>query len=317
VKLISIVTPCYNEEENVEELHSQIVQAMSAFPDYEFEHIYIDNASTDKTVDILRVLAASDPRVKVIVNSRNFGHIRSPYYGLLNAYGDAVISMASDLQDPPNLIGDFINKWEEGYKVVMGVKSRSEETWILFTLRTLYYKTLARLSNVELVENFTGFGLYDRKVMDTLRKIDDPYPYFRGLIADIGFESAQIEFVQPTRKRGITKNNFRTLYDMAMLGLTNYSKVPLRLATMVGFVSAVLSFIVGMIYLVYKLINWKNFELGLAPLVVGVFFFGAIQLFFLGIVGEYIGAIYTQVLHRPLVIEKERINFDETPKDGQ
>lgn len=317
MKLISIVTPCYNEEENVEELHSQIVQAMSAFPDYEFEHIYIDNASTDKTVDILRVLAASDPRVKVIVNSRNFGHIRSPYYGLLNAYGDAVISMASDLQDPPNLIGDFINKWEEGYKVVMGVKSRSEETWILFTLRTLYYKTLARLSNVELVENFTGFGLYDRKVMDTLRKIDDPYPYFRGLIADIGFESAQIEFVQPTRKRGITKNNFRTLYDMAMLGLTNYSKVPLRLATMVGFVSAVLSFIVGMIYLVYKLINWKNFELGLAPLVVGVFFFGAIQLFFLGIVGEYIGAIYTQVLHRPLVIEKERINFDETPKDGQ
>lgn len=285
---------------------------MAELTEFDFEHIYIDNASTDQTVDILRGMAAVDPKVKVIVNARNFGHIRSPYYGLLNAYGDAVICMASDLQDPPHLIRDFIEKWEEGYKVVMGVKSRSEETWVFFALRTLYYKVLGRLSNVQLVENFTGFGLYDRRVIEILRRIDDPYPYFRGLIADIGFPAARIEFIQPTRKRGITKNNFQTLYDMAMLGLTNYSKIPLRMATMVGFIAAVISFIVGLVYLIYKLVNWQNFEVGLAPIVVGFFFFGAIQLIFLGIVGEYIGAIYTQVLHRPLVIEKERINFDDT-----
>lgn len=310
MKLISIVTPCYNEEENVRDLHAQIVKVMADLPEYSFEHIFIDNASTDGTVPILRQLAAEDKRVKVILNARNFGHIRSPYYGLLQAAGDAVISMASDLQEPPVLIKDFIQKWEEGYKIVMGVKSRSEETWLFFALRTLYYRILGRLSDVRLVENFTGFGLYDQQVIAILRKIDDPYPYFRGLIADIGFPAARVEFVQPTRKRGITKNNFYTLLDMAMLGLTNYTKIPLRLATIFGFMAAFLSFIVGLFYLVYKLIDWKNFSLGLAPVVVGLFFFGAIQLFFLGVVGEYIGAIYTQVLHRPLVIEKERINFD-------
>lgn len=310
MKHISIVTPCYNEEENVEDLHAQITAVMSELPDYTFEHIYIDNASTDQTVNILRKLAAADPRVKVIVNARNFGHIRSPYYGILQAHGDAVISMASDLQDPPHLIKDFIHQWENGYKVVMGVKSHSEETWVLFALRTLYYRVLGSLSDVQLIENFTGFGLYDQQVIGILRKIDDPYPYFRGLIADIGFPAARIEFVQPTRKRGITKNNFYTLYDMAMLGLTNFSKVPLRLATMLGFFAATISFIVGLFYLVYKLVDWQNFQLGSAPVVIGLFFFGAVQLLFLGIVGEYIGAIYTQVLHRPLVIEKERINFD-------
>lgn len=307
--LISIVTPCYNEEENVEELHAQIDKVMQAFPQYDYEHIYIDNASTDQTVPILRRLASQDSKIKVIVNARNFGHIRSPFYGLIQAKGDAVIIMASDLQDPPALIPSFIRKWEEGFKVVMGIKSNSEETLPLFLFRTLYYRTLARLSDVRLVENYTGFGLYDRLVVDTLRSINDPYPYFRGLIADLGYEAAKIEFTQPTRKRGITKNNFFTLYDMAMLGLVNYSKVPLRLATMFGFVAAAVSAFIGLFYLVYKLINWQNFELGLAPMVVGLFFFGSVQLFFLGIVGEYIGAIHTQVLHRPLVIEKERINF--------
>jgi polyisoprenyl-phosphate glycosyltransferase len=311
MKKISIVTPCYNEEDNVEELYQRIKAVMTGLDGFEYEHIYIDNASTDRTEAILRRLAGQDRRVKVILNARNFGHIRSPYYGLLQAHGDAVISMASDLQDPPEMILDYLKKWQEGYKVVMGVKSQSKETWVMFALRTLYYKTLAKLSDVQLIENFTGFGLYDRQVMDVLRKIDDPYPYFRGLIADIGFPAARIEFVQPTRKRGITKNNFYTLYDMAMLGLTNYTKVPLRLATMAGFGIAFISFLVGLFYLVYKLINWQNFELGLAPLVVGLFFFGAVQLIFLGIVGEYVGAIYTQVLHRPLVIEKERINFDD------
>jgi glycosyltransferase involved in cell wall biosynthesis len=308
--LISIVTPCYNEEENVDDLHTQIVQVMSELPEYDFEHIYIDNASTDGTVPILRRLAAADRRVKVILNTRNFGHIRSPFHGILQACGDAVICMASDLQDPPHLIKEFIGKWEEGYKVVMGVKAHSQETWLLFALRKLYYRILGRLSDVRLVQNFTGFGLYDRQVVEILRKIDDPYPYFRGLIADIGFDAAKVEFIQPARKRGITKNNFYTLFDLAMLGFTSNTKIPLRLATMLGFLTAGISFLVGLFYLVYKLIYWQSFELGLAPLVVGIFFLGGVQLLFLGSVGEYVGAIYTQVLHRPLVIEKERINFD-------
>ena len=223
---ISIVTPCFNEEDNVEDLHAQIVQVMSNLPEYDFEHIYIDNASTDQTPSILRRLAESDPRVKVIINARNFGHIRSPYYGILQAEGDAVISMASDLQDPPTLILDFVKKWEEGYKVVMGVKSHSQETWLLFALRTLYYRILALLSDVRLVENFTGFGLYDRQVVQILHEVDDPYPYFRGLIADIGFPAAQIEFLQPTRKRGITKNNFYTLYDMGHAGVHQLHQGP-------------------------------------------------------------------------------------------
>lgn len=307
--LISIVTPCYNEEGNVEELHRQIVDVMSQLPQHQFEHIYIDNASTDKTVMILRRMVQEDKRIRVIVNSRNFGHIRSPYHALLEAHGDAVVCMASDLQDPPALIKDFIVSWEEGFKVVMAVKSNSEEPHFIYFLRKIYYRILQRLSETQLVENFTGYGLYDQKVIEILRQMNDPYPYFRGLIADIGFPAAKIEFVQPKRKHGITKNNFYTLYDLAMLGLTSYSKIPLRLATMFGFFVALISFLVGLFYLIYKLFNWQNFSVGSAPVVVGLFFFGAVQLFFLGIVGEYIGAIYTQVLHRPLVIEKERINF--------
>ena len=309
MKLISIVTPCYNEVGNVEELHAQIVQVMSALPGYEFEHIYIDNASTDGTVPILRRLAATDSRVKVILNARNFGHIRSPFYGILQAHGDAVICMASDLQEPPILIKEFVKKWGEGFKAVLAVKTRSKETRLLFMLRKLYYRVLGKLSDVRLVENFTGFALYDQQVVQVLRKIDDPYPYIRGLIAEIGFEAAKVEFLQPKRKTGITKNNLYTLYDMAMLGLTSNTKIPLRLATIVGFLTAALSFLTGLFYFVYKLIYWQSFVTGLAPLVVGLFFVGGVQLFFLGIVGEYIGAIYTQVRHRPLVIEKERINF--------
>ena len=309
MKLVSIVTPCFNEEANVEILHNEIVEAMSEMPDYDFEHIFIDNASTDQTLPILRKLASNDKQVKVIVNSRNFGHIRSPYYGLLQARGDVVIGMASDLQDPPSMIKDFISKWEEGFKIVMGVKTRSEESKLVYMLRTFYYKSLAKLSDVQLLENFTGFGCYDQQIIEILRQMNDPYPYFRGLIADIGFPTAKIEFTQPKRKRGVTKNNFYTLFDMAMLGFTNNTKVPLRLATMFGFLTALISFLIGIFYLVYKLVNWQNFQLGSAPIIIGLFFFGAIQLFFLGIIGEYIGAIYTQVLHRPLVIEKERINF--------
>jgi len=309
MKRISIVTPCFNEEGNVEDLNTQIIQVMSELPGYEFEHIYIDNASTDGTVPILRRLAATDSRVKVILNARNFGHIRSPFYGILQAHGDAVICMSSDLQDPPTLIKDFVKKWEEGFKAVLGVKTRSKETRLMFLLRRLYYRVLRKLSEVPLVENFTGFALYDQQVVRVLRRIDDPYPYIRGLIAEIGFETAKVEFVQPRRKRGITKNNFYTLYDMAMVGFTSNTKIPLRLATILGFITAAVSFLIGLFYFVYKLIYWNSFTTGLAPLIVGLFFVGGVQLFFLGIVGEYIGAIYTQVRHRPLVIEKERINF--------
>jgi polyisoprenyl-phosphate glycosyltransferase len=307
-KLVSIVTPCFNEEENVDELHARIKLVMSTL-NYQYEHIYIDNASTDDTAKKLRALAAKDKCVKVILNTRNFGHVRSPVYAVMQAGGDAVIAMASDLQDPPERIPEFLKKWEEGYSVVIGVKEKSEASPLFHILRTIYYRVLRALSDVNLIENFTGFGLYDRKVMDIVRKIDDPYPYFRGIIADLGFEVAKIVFVQPRRRRGISKNNFYTLYDLAMLGLTSYTKVPLRVATMFGFVSALISFLIGLIYLLYKLIFWYQFSLGSAPLVIGLFFLGSVQLMFLGIVGEYIGAIYTQVMHRPLVIEKERINF--------
>jgi glycosyltransferase involved in cell wall biosynthesis len=281
---------------------------MSGLP-YDYEHILIDNASTDRSAEILRRLANTDKRTKVIINTRNFGHIRSPYHGILQASGDAVIGMASDLQDPPERIPEFIHKWEEGYKVVTGVKKKSKEAGIFFFLRSFYYRALRSLSDVPLIDNFTGFGLYDRQVIDILRSLNDPYPYFRGLIADLGFERAQIEFEQPRRKRGISKNNFYTLYDLAMLGVTGYTKIPLRLATMFGFIASLTSFLIGLVYLIYKLLFWFQFSLGSAPIVIGLFFIGSVQLFFLGVVGEYIGAIYTQVMHRPLVIEKERINF--------
>ncbi|HRQ31696.1 MAG TPA: glycosyltransferase family 2 protein [Anaerolineales bacterium] len=305
-KLISVVTPCYNEAENVDELYERIRAALG---DREYEHIFIDNASTDETQAKIRALAEKDLRVKAVFNTRNFGHIRSPYYALLQAAGDAVITLASDLQDPPERIPEFIAQWEQGYKVVIGVKTKSRESGLFYLLRTLYYRGLHRLSDVDLVEHFTGFGLYDRQVVDILRKLDDPYPYFRGMIADLGFPIARVEFEQPRRKRGISKNNFYTLYDMAMLGMTGYTKVPLRLAAMFGFFSAFVSFLIGSIYLLYKIIFWFEFSLGSAPIVIGLFFLGSVQLFFLGIVGEYIGAIYTQVMRRPLVIEKERINF--------
>ncbi len=307
-KFISIVTPCFNEEHNVDELYARILRVMSGLP-YRYEHIYIDNASLDGTAKKLRSLAAKDKRVKVILNTRNFGHVRSPVYGILQAKGDAVIAMASDLQDPPERIPEFLQKWEKGYPVVIGIKEKSESSVLFHFLRTIYYRVLRSLSDVNLIENFTGFGLYDRKVMNIVREIDDPYPYFRGIVADLGFEVAKIVFTQPRRKRGVSKNNFYTLYDLAMLGLTNYTKVPLRLATMFGFLAALISFLIGLAYLIYKLIFWFQFSLGSAPLVIGLFFLGSVQLMFLGIVGEYIGAIYTQVMKRPLVIEKERINF--------
>ena len=308
---ISVVSGCYNEEDNVVELYRQVREAMRSIPGCTYEHIFIDNASTDRTVEQLRAIAANDRNVKVIVNTRNFGHIRSPYHALLQARGEAVIGMASDLQDPPSLIPELVKKWMEGYKVVMAVKPASDEGWLMRRIRRAYYDILGRIANIKLVKNFTGFGLYDQEVIETLRTIDEPYPYFRGLVADLGFEAATIEFHQPKRLHGITHNNFFTMYDLAMLGLTSYSKVPLRLATMLGFLMSLGSFLVAMGYLVMKLLFWYRFTFGQAPLLIGIFFLGSVQLLFIGLLGEYIGSIHTQVQRRPLVIEKERINFDE------
>lgn len=310
MKKISIVTGCYNEEGNLLELYRQMMEVLEGLADhYTYEIIIADNDSTDQSPRILRELAARDKNVKVIFNSRNFGPDRSGYNALMQACGDAVVIMASDLQNPPCLIEDFVEQWEQGYKVVMAIKSHSEESPIHHALRTLYYKTLANLSDVKLVSHFTGFGLYDRQVIEILRDLDDPYPYFRGLIADIGFQPAMIEFVQPARKHGKSKSNISYLYEEAMLGLTSYTKLPLRLATIVGFFTALMSFLVGMVYLIYKLLFWSNFSVGTAPVTIGIFFLGAVQLIFLGLLGEYISMIYVQVLKRPLVYEKERLNF--------
>lgn len=310
MKLISVVTACYNEEENVEPLYEQIREQFARLPAYRYEHIFIDNASGDRTVERIKAIAARDRNVKLIVNARNFGHIRSPVHALMLARGDAVIAMASDLQDPPSLIPEFIRKWEQGHKVVAGVKPKSREPHFMRLVRRAYYVLIVSISEVHLIRDFTGFGLYDRAVVETIRRIDDPYPYFRGMIADIGFAHAEVPYVKDARKRGTSKNNFYTLYDMAMLGITSHSKVPIRVATMAGFALSALSLLTALGYLAYKLVYWDQFSVGLAPLIIGVFFFASVQLFFIGILGEYIGAIHTQVQRRPLVVEKERVNFD-------
>ncbi len=306
---ISIVTPCYNESENVEELCRQIKEITAGISDIEYEHIFIDNASDDGTVPILRRLAKEDKRIKVILNTRNFGPVRSPYYGLLQCTSEATIVMSSDLQDPPALIPQFIKKWKEGYKVVMGVKTESEESPIVYALRTFYYWLLRTFSEVDLVAHATGFGLYDQVIIQKLRTLEDSYPYFRGLMAELGYEQATIAYKQPKRVSGVSKADFYTLYNLAMLGLRSHSRLPLRLAGMIGFLSSLISFVIGMVYLIYKLIDWQNFSLGIAPVTVGLFFFASVQLIFLGVIGEYIRAIYTQVLRRPLDVEQERINF--------
>ncbi|NQW45479.1 MAG: glycosyltransferase family 2 protein [Deltaproteobacteria bacterium] len=313
-KSISIITPCYNEEGNVRNLRSAVLEIFKSLPAYEHEHIFIDNASKDKTVSILREMAHEDARVKVIINTRDFGHIRSPHHAILQAEGDAIIILVADLQDPPELILDFIREWERGYKVVLGVKVESEESAMMFGIRKIYYHLINRMAEIELVKNYSGFGLYDRQVIDIIKKIDDPYPYFRGMVADIGFESAKILYTQKSRRRGITKNNFYTLYDIAMLGITNHSKIPLRFATLLGFASSAFSFLISVGYLIAKLVFWDQFTMGTAPILIGIFFLCSVLLFFIGIIGEYIGAIHTQVLKRPLVVERERIGFDRLDK---
>lgn len=310
-KVISIVSGCYNEEGNLQEFYDRIIKVMAQLPQYSYEIIIADNCSTDRSRDILRQIASGDKNFKVIFNSNNFGPLRSGYNALLQASGDALVLLCSDLQDPPELIGDFIRKWEEGYQVVAAVKSQSKENPLIFLLRRFYYWLLSKVSDTDhIIQNFTGFGLYDRKVMNALKLYHDPNPYFRGFVSEIGFRRTEIEFVQPQRKHGQSKHSFFTLYDVAMSGFVNHSKLPLRLATFSGFSLAGISLLIALAYLVYKLLYWDTFSLGLAPLVIGLFFFSAVQLIFIGIIGEYVGAILTQVKNHPLVIEDEKLNFE-------
>lgn len=310
MKTLSVVNPCFNEEANVRELYARVKAVMNRLGHYRYEHIFIDNSSKDRTVEILKEIAAQDQNVKVIVNTRNFGHVRSPFHAVLQARGDAIIGMSSDLQDPPELIEEMVRHWENGVPVVIAVKSSSEESGLMFHVRKQYYKLVNRLSNIETYQNFIGFGLYDRKVIDMIAEFKDPYPYFRGMIAEIGLPHVEIPYRQRRRAGGITSNNFYTLYDVAMLGITNLSKVPLRMVTFSGFVSSFLCGMVALFYTAYKLLFWNSFTVGLAPLIIGVFFFASLQMIFLGIIGEYVGAIHTFVQKRPMVFEKERINFE-------
>jgi polyisoprenyl-phosphate glycosyltransferase len=310
-QLISVLTPCYNEEDNVRELYSAVRNQFAALPQYEYEHVFIDNASTDGTEIILRTLAAEDERVKVLLNTRNFGPVRSSMHGLLQCRGDAVIAIVADFQDPPEMIPELIAKWEAGFKTVLTVKQASDEHGLMYFIRSRYYAMLARIADLRIVENATGSGLFDRVVIEAVRQIDDPYPFFRGLVAEIGYEVATVPYRQPRRARGISSNNFYSLYEMAFLGVVSYSKVPLRLATMLGFALAALCLLVAFGYLAAKLIFWDRFILGTAPLLIGFFFISSVQLFFIGIVGEYVGSIYTTARRRPLVFERERLNFDK------
>ena len=309
--LISVITPCFNEEGNVQKLSAAVKDIFERMDGYTYEHIFIDNSSTDKTGEILRDMAQKDKNVKVILNTKNFGWLRSPYHGLLQGRGVATVYIPADFQEPPELIPEFLKKWEEGHRIVLGIKTKSRESRLLFAIRRFYYYLIRKASEIDHIDNFSGFGLYDKKFIDILKSINEPNPYFRGLVAEFGFDMTKVEYVQSKRAEGQTKANLYKLYDAAALGFVNHSKVPLRMATFFGFFVAVISFLTGVGYLVYKLLYWDWFEAGMAPMVIGLFFFAAVQLIFIGIIGEYIGAIYTQVKGRPLVIEKERINFDE------
>jgi len=317
MKTISVVTPCCNEEGNVREVYERVRDLMLRLGRYRYEHIFIDNASRDNTFGVLKEIAAADTNVKVIHNARNFGHIRSPMHAMFQACGDAIIVLMSDLQDPPEVLEQLLEQWEQGSPIVIAVKHKSLEAAPIFLIRKLFYRLVNRLSEgIETYENFTGFGLYDRQVMDIVRQFGDPYPYFRGMIAEIGLPHTTVFYEQQRRKYGKSNNNLYTHYDLAMLGITKLSKVPLRLVTFAGFVGSLLSMMGGLGYFAYKLLSWHKFTLGIAPIAIGMFFLGSLQLLFLGIIGEYIGNIHTQVHNRPLVVERERLNFSYEPGEA-
>lgn len=317
MKTISIVVPCYNEEENVEALYQAISGTfLKELPDYRYEIIYIDNDSKDRTREIVRRLCAADPGVKGIFNAKNFGQFNSPYYAMLQSTGDATILMAADFQDPVEMIPSYVKGWENGYKIVIGIKKSSKENKIMYWLRSCYYKFIKKLSDVEQIEHFTGFGLYDAKFIKVLRELDDPTPFLRGIVAELGFRRKEVPYEQPKRRAGITSNNFYRLYDAAMLSITSYTKVGLRVATIFGSVCSFASMLVALIYLIMKLMYWDRFPAGMAPLLIGMCFLGSVQIFFIGMVGEYILSINARIMKRPLVIEEERINFTSGKEYG-
>lgn len=316
MKKISVLIPCYNEEENVEPISRAVVEILERkLPEYSYELVFIDNDSVDQTRPILRRLCGENHRIKAIFNAKNFGQFNSPYYGMLQTTGDCVISMVCDFQDPVELIPQYVREWEKGYKIVIGIKTGSKENPFMYWLRSCYYKLIKRLSDVEQIEHFTGSGLYDREFVEILRSLDDPTPFLRGIVAEFGYKRKEIPYVQPERRAGKTHNNFYKLYDAAMLSITSYTKVGLRLATIFGSVCAVISIVVAFVYLVLKLLHWNDFPAGMAPLLIGMCFLGSVQIFFIGLLGEYILSINSRVMKRPLVVEEERINFcDETPE---
>lgn len=312
MKTISIVVPCYNEEENVEAL-SDAIRGMfrQDLPDYGYEIIFIDNDSADNTRGIIRRLCEKDRGIKGIFNAKNFGQFNSPYYAMLQSTGDCTVLMAADFQDPVEMIPQYVKEWESGFKIVIGVKKSSKENPLMYWLRGCYYKIIKKLSDVEQIEQFTGFGLYDAKFIEVLRQLDDPTPFLRGIVAELGFRRKEIPYEQPLRRAGTTSNNFYKLYDAAMLSITSYTKVGLRLATIFGSICSAISIAVAFVYLVMKLMYWDRFPAGMAPLLIGVCFLGSVQIFFIGLVGEYILSMNSRIMKRPLVIEEERINFGE------
>ena len=312
MKKISIVVPCFNEEENVVPMADAIREEFKKnLSSYEYEIIFIDNDSKDNTRELIRELCNSDKGIKGIFNAKNFGQFNSPYYGMLQSIGDATVLMAADFQDPVEMIPKYVAAWEEGYKIAIGIKKSSQENKIMYHLRSLYYKTIKKLSEVEQIEHFTGFGLYDKAFINVMRNLDDPVPFLRGIVAELGFRRKEIPYEQPQRRAGITSNNLYRLYDAAMLSITAYTKVGLRLATFAGGILSGISMLIAVIYLILKLVYWDRFPAGMAPILIGMLFLGSIQIFFIGLIGEYILTINQRVMKRPLVVEEERINFDE------
>lgn len=312
MKKISILIPCYNEEENVVPMSEAIVNLFTKeLTQYDYELLFIDNDSSDNTRPLLRQICAKNPKIKAIFNAKNFGQFNSPYYGILQTTGDCTISMVCDFQDPIELIPQYLAEWENGYKIVIGIKSSSKENPIMYHLRSFYYRIIKKFSNTEQIEHFTGSGLYDKEFVQVLRDLKDPTPFLRGIVAELGYKRKEIEYEQPQRRAGKTHNNFMSLYDAAMLSFTSYTKIGLRLATFLGLGCGAISFVIGVFYLISKLIYWDNFSAGIAPITIGMFFLGSVQLFFLGFLGEYIMSINQRVMNRPLVVEEERINFDE------
>lgn len=315
-KKISVVVPTYNEEANVVPLSKAIAEAMERdLPEYDYEILFIDNHSKDNTQALLRGLCRENPKIKAIFNAKNFGQARSPVYGMKQAYGDCVVRMCADFQDPVDMIVKFVREWEQGSKIVIGVKKSSQEKKFMYGIRSCYYKMINRITDIDHIEHFTGFGLYDKAFVDVVRDLHDPMPYLRGIIAELGFEYKAIPYEQPKRRAGKSKNNFYSLYDYAMIGITSYSKVVMRMATFLGFMVAGLSFAAGIVYFILKLMYWDRFSAGVAPMLIGVFFLGSLQLFFIGFLGEYVLSINTRVLDRPLVVEEERLNFNDTDKE--